>query len=559
LIEMAAITLTHLLEQISQLVAEVLALLAVLAAVAAFVIASVGHVLKGWLSRTGLLQRLWLVRLVTQPSVQIRAFDDSAMSTRVGAVLASLTQARVGGGREAGMHLYLVTGEAPTDPSLEALAAVPQAKTLAAALEALKRAIGRPRLIVRGALLPVGDGGQAALTLTIELDSKCVASGDFWPSEPPTGKLSTEDGYRVLAVTAAAWIEHHIVNQSPGAQAGEVFYSADARSWALFRAGAELQRMSFTAQADDAYEQALALDGGNVGPLVDLANLRRRAGHREGALALCDRAVGLIVEFERRRHGSVDHNPDWYRAQLVRATVFSTWPEETAHPREEREQEAYELARELASRASVICAHLDEMTRSGSFEVGALPRCAQNTVKTADGLGDLRGLLDSTLEPGALLLMAANSSALQPRLFARQTAEAFEAFRGQREELRKVIYAQLARSEDGEPDPAELVAYVTLLEIVSPRVEYNLACLHGRIATSLDGDAKLPANAGIRPKLEQQLEQELDSCLEYLRRGICRLPPLERPGLLEYAKEDADLALLLQKRGEAVRGLLTPR
>ena len=70
------------------------------------------------------MQRLRLVRLVTQPSVQIRAFDDSAMSTRLGAVLASITQARVGGGREAGMHLYLVTGEAPTDPSFEALKAI---------------------------------------------------------------------------------------------------------------------------------------------------------------------------------------------------------------------------------------------------------------------------------------------------------------------------------------------------------------------------------------------------------------------------------------------------
>ena len=187
-----------------------------------------------------------------------------------------------------------------------------------------------------GALVPVGDGGQVALTLSVQLNAKCVASTDFWPSEPPIAELSSEDAYRVLAVTAAGWIEHHVVDASPGQGAAEVFYSANARSWALFRAGAELQRMSFTAAADDAYEQALALDGGNVGPLVDLANLRRREGLREGALALCERAVGLIEQFEGRREGSVAHNPDWYRAKLVQATIYSTWRQEVNHPRRDR-------------------------------------------------------------------------------------------------------------------------------------------------------------------------------------------------------------------------------
>jgi tetratricopeptide (TPR) repeat protein len=555
-------TLTGSFEQASQLVAALLAVLAIGVAVVAMIVAMGGQALKWVVSRAKWLRGSRFGRFLLRPGVQIRAFDDSAMSTRVGGVLSSITQARVGGGREAGMHLYLVTGEAPTDASLQALQAVPQGRTLAAALEALKRAIGRPRLVVSGALLPIGSGGQAALTLSIQLDARCVASGDFWPSEPPIAALSTEDGYRVLAVTAAAWIEHHVVALSPGPQAGEVFYSGDARSWALFRAGAELQRMSCTAQADDAYEQALALDGANVGPLVDLANLRRRAGHRQGALALCQRALGLIEKFEASRDGSLEHNPDWYRAGLVHATVYSTWPKEVNHPRAEREQRAYRLARELASKAALTGSHVADALRPGGGGVGALPAKAQHTVKTLGVLSELGGLLASTLEPGALLLMAANSARLERRTFLRDTDEALDLYSGDRNKLRKRIYEQLERKGNDELNPAELVAYVKLGEIVSPRVDYNLACLHGRIATSVRADAELRTNPGERADSEYLVEQELDNCMEYLRRGICRLPPLERPGLLEYAKQDPDLALLLSERGADVAelsGLLTAR
>jgi tetratricopeptide (TPR) repeat protein len=555
-------TVTYLLEQLSQLVGELLALAAVVVVALAFLVATIGRALKWTVSRSEWLKGFWFARPLLQPSIQISAFDDSAMSTRIGAVLASITQARVGGGREAGMHLYLVTGEAPSDPSFEALRTLPQARTLAAALEALMRAIGRPRLIVSGALLPIGDGGQAALTLTIQLNAGCVASGDFWPSEPPTATLSVEDGYRVLAVTAAAWIEHHVVSQSPGTPAGEVFYSTDARSWALFRAGAELQRMSCTAQADDAYEQALALDGANVGPLVDLANLRRRDGDRQGALALCERAIDLIAQFERRRDGSVAHNPDWYRAGLVHATVYSTWPGELNHPRAERARQAYALARALAAQAAVTRSHVNPIAQFGSGAVGALPAKAQNTVKTADALGELIQLLASTLEPGALLLMAANSAKLRPETFSREAAEAFDRYRGDRDGLRARIYEQLGQPGNDELEPAELVTYVKLQEVVSPRVDYNLACLHGRIATSVHGELESQADPGERDRGAQLLEQELDNSMEYLRRGICRLPPLERPGLLEYAKQDPDLALLLDERETAVQSLselLTPR
>ena len=77
-----------------------------------------------------------------------------------------------------------------------------------------------------------------------------------------------------------------------------------------------------------------------------------------------------------------------------------------------------------------------------------------------------------------------------------------------------------------------------------------------------DADAELQEDPGERANSERLAGEELDNCMEYLRRGICRLPPLERPGLFEYAKQDPDLALLLDERDEGVTelsGLLTAR
>ena len=242
------------------------------------------------------------------------------MSDRIGTALAALTQSRFGGGREGGQHLYLVTGEQPAGDQLAQLRGLSQTQTLAAAMSMVLLSWQRPRLIVTGAVTPAGDAGKAALALSLRRYTRFVASADFWPSEPPTASMTVADSNRVLAVAAAGWIEHRVAGQTREWDAAVIYYSRDPRSWALFRAGAELHRMSALEAAADAYEQALAIDATNIGALVDLAHLRRNDGHFRGAQALAHRAVALLGP-----RPSVERDPDWYRAKMVLATVWAEW------------------------------------------------------------------------------------------------------------------------------------------------------------------------------------------------------------------------------------------
>ena len=114
------------------------------------------------------LQQWRVARWISSPSVQVDAFDDNAMNQKIGAAVASLARARVGGGRETGEHLYLVTGEKPVGNAIASLSEITQTKPIAALLKLLEPLIGRKRLRITGALLPVGDDGTAALSLSLQ-------------------------------------------------------------------------------------------------------------------------------------------------------------------------------------------------------------------------------------------------------------------------------------------------------------------------------------------------------------------------------------------------------
>lgn len=500
-------------------------------------------------------------RWLTNPLVQVQPFDDSGMGNHVGAAIATLAQARVGGGREAGLHLYLVTGEQPVGGALAALQAVPETKTIGVALALLTRAWGGQRLVVSGALLPIGTSGAAALAVSMRRNSKFVATGDFWPTEAPVANMTVADTNRVLAVAAAGWIEHHGVDQTPGPSAREVFYSGDARSWGLFRAGAELQRMSCLSDAANAYEQALALDGENVGALVDLAHLRRREEHFRGAMELVDRALELIQERNTKYGRSNENDPDWYRACIVRSTVQMTWASsEDPWKPPKLSADAYDAARMTASAAlragdelstppgwlGPQASELKTFLYEGPVAPGALvgvsrPRRARELrrARGAEALVEFQTLLATTFEPGALLLVAGtgpNASGEPP---------AVDAFvpdldaAGRREWIRmKLDNGALARVA---PDP--LVGDVTSRPVLSPRVEYNVACYYSRTAQAAAAD-------------------QLEEALNFLRRSISRTAPLERRGLYEYALRDPDLqALRDQRRADVwrLRDLVPPR
>lgn len=546
------------LEGAVRLVGQALLLVALGLLLVGLLAALLGKAMRRVLSRWTGLHRSEAMRRFIQPGICIRQpFDDSAMTLRVGGAIASLAQSRVGGGREAGLHLFLVTGEQATDSSLEALQSVPQTRTLAIALEILRRAWGRPRILVSGTLLPVGSGGHATLSLSLHRNSKNVAAGDFWPAEPPTERLTTADSYRVLAVTAAAWIEHHIVELSPGPRASAVFRSTDARSWALFRAGAELQRMSHLEAADDAYEQALALDGENVGALVDLANLRRREGSFDGAAALANRAVTVIGQAPGDVERATRLNPDWYRAQMVLATTYATW-EDTAQvpPPSDAIEKASARAQQIASMALATTTKLDHLTESSDRQNRRELAKLVKVLGGADVLMQLRRVLVTTLEPGALLLIASLSD-FDPGAVSGDITATLKAFADPTSLhcLRGDVLERLRPDCEKPAQPAPLVAYVKLLPIVSPRVEYNLACFHGRIARDLRQASRPRRLANTRARRLALANEELNTSMEYLRRSICRLPALERDGLFQYAQLDPDLRLLREMRAQELKDL----
>lgn len=557
------------------------------------------------------------------PTLQIEAFEDGAMEKRVGPSFALLSQARIGGGRETGSHLYLVTGEERTSDDIAALQGVPQTQLLAVALTLIRFAWRRPRLTVSGSLKPIDAEQTAAATVSLRLDAHLIDTSEFWLAEPPTPKLTPAASNRVLAVAVAGWIEHEAIDETPGPPAREVLLSSDSRSWALFRAGSELNRMSLLDEAADLYERALAIDHDNVGALIDLAHLRRLDRHYAGGVVLARDAIGLIVRRNDTYRRRDSEDPNWYRAKIVLATAYAEWirgpfprsapPDDaaaeslrwalqaarTAMAAKDRLEQlvAPEALRDAAGRGKIgICAYLmalfrargtraedgpeqassatessaaasstEEQRRASSASgarsrPGAIARsCARIRVR-AQAIAapvrrwrtfrrrsvELHALLETTFEPGALLLIASSPMASPITALSLELSDDVprdETPTDRRERLRagrECVTAELKRDD---PQPEVLVEYVKGLPLKSPRVVYNLACWFGREAA--------------RGKVSEDdaAEAYCDKAFELLRQSISRTPPLERRALLSHAELDSDLQCVRGERGIEIAGL----
>jgi tetratricopeptide (TPR) repeat protein len=461
------------------------------------------------------------------PALQIQPFEDGAMTEKIGSAFALAAQARVRGGREAGQHLYLVTGEQSPGAALADLQGVPQTQAFAVALSFLKLTWRRRRLIVSGSLQPASPDGAAAVALSLRRNSKFLCEAEFWPSEPPSADMTVWASNRVLAVAVAGWIEYTVVDHTPGPPAREKFLANGAVSWALFRAGSESSRISQMQDAADYYERALALDRENIGALVDLAHLRRRERYFSGAATLVSRAVYLIEKRHSKYGMRRDDDADWYRAQMVWMAVHAEWAKRCARDGESlgvevHRQKAFERALSVAREA------MDARDRLEAGLEGVEAFTEQAKLRVAER-AQLRELLETTFEPGVLLLVAGNCGIrCVPPLEVEETSfyEAQQPTLDTRKEVRARLDA--VRSLD----PAQVVEYVSKLPFKSPRVVYNLACCYciaaGENPTSSD--------------------TYLDIALEYLRESVSRIAPPERRGLLEHAKKDWDLALLCEAR-----------
>jgi tetratricopeptide (TPR) repeat protein len=518
-----------------------------------------------WLASTPLKWPwLWRRRIFQRfgPALQIQPFEDGAMTRRLGTSFALLAQARIDGGRDTGMHLYLVTGEERTGDALADVQAVPQAQALAAALSLMRFIWRRRRLTVSGALFPVDGRETAAVAVSLKRNSTLVETAEFWLTEPPTPKLSPSISNRVLAVAAAGWIEHTVIDQTPGPRARELLLSRDPRSWALFRAGSEMSRISLLDEAADLYERALAIDRDNIGALVDLAHLRRRAGHFDGADALALDAIELI-ERRNAKYGrwQNDEDPNWYRAQIVLATTYAECSKhlgaegadagdaQTAADAERKK--AFDLAATIVCSAASTTDRLEEIVGAAALrkaeEGEALSRRvrwrawarARPKGRRFEGshATELHMLLATTFEPGAFLLVAANvASPPTLHLPVRATDQSGDARHKALVGARGEALAQLEHPESLDPQP--VIDYVDAVPLKSPRVVYNLACFYSINSDRADDGGRM-----------------LKRALDLLRESLSRTPPMERRGLFERAQRDPDLEALRDAYGFQVESL----
>lgn len=551
------------------------------------------------------------------PTLQIEAFEDGAMEKHVGPSFALLSQARIGGGRETGPHLYLVTGEERTSDDIAALQGVPQTQLLAVALTLIRLAWRRPRLTVSGSLKPIDAEQTAAATVSLRLGAHLLDTSEFWLAEPPTPKLTPAASNRVLAVAVAGWIEHEAIDETPGPPAREVLLSSDSRSWALFRAGSELNRMSLLDEAADLYERALAIDHDNVGALIDLAHLRRLDRHYVGAVVLSRDAIVLIVRRNDTYRRRDSEDPNWYRATIVLATTYAEWirgPSPRSDPPDDAADEslrwalqaartamaakdrleqlvAPEALRDAAGRGKIgICVYLIALCRArgkraaeGSEQppsatesspeglrrpraggdrsrLGAVARTCARARARAQAIAapvrrwrtfrrrsvELHALLETTFEPGALLLIASSPMASPITALSRELSDDVprdETPTDRRERLREGRERVAAELKRDDPRPEVLVEYVKGLPLKSPRVVYNLACWFGREAT--------------RGKIgeDDAGDAYCDKAFELLRQSISRTPPLERRALLSHAELDSDLQSVRGKHSTEIAGL----
>lgn len=509
--------------------------------------------------------RPWRLQRWFGPALQVRSFDDSAMTDKLGTAFAGLTQARVGGGREGGMHLYLVTGEQTPDSAMAQIQTVPQTQVLAAALLVLQIAWGRTRLVATGSLLPADDSGAAAVAMCLRRNSTVIERADFWPSEAHSESMSAATSNRVLAVAAGAWIEHNVVDQTPGPRAREVLLSHDPSSWALFRAGAELSRMSHLREAADHYERALTIDPQNIGALIDLAHLRRRDGYYEGAELLARRACNMIERRNQTYRRPDLYDANWYRAHIVLATIAASWAKAIEFGDEPRDSKGPDGHRAAALKEAGLVAktairarrELEKIFPDTVFEQSALgvevPRGVRERAREAFSdtlpafesgwagrLVELHALLERTFEPAALLLIAGNCSRRHREPPQERDSERSETQLG---EIRTSAEDAIDHIDDVGPNP--LIEYVRAPPHKGPRVVYNLACYYAVAAEKADTDATLGEDAQTRAPQEAYLW----IAAEYLRQSIARSPPLERRGLLEFAERDYDLESLRELSG----------
>jgi tetratricopeptide (TPR) repeat protein len=426
-------------------------------------------------------------RWLLQPRLEVKSFDDTSLTTKMGSQTAILVRGKVTPDRTGG--ITVVTGHAALSDILKPLGDVSsEAKAAVSIVSFFFGTFPRPDFEVIGALQPKGEDGRG---VSVELTSKGqqLGSTTVWERdfEAPDDDVRS---FQALAVPTAAWIDH-LIAETQGRR--NSLLSRDPRSWMMFKTGAAWQESGNYGRAKALYQAALAIDPNNIGAMANLGAIEIGTKDYEPALTLL---TGALTELEgRSAQTAARFNPDWYRIKYNVASVHANQASEeeasSPSPAIERRLTAHEQAKELAQ---IAAEEIAKPSRKAS--------------------ADLLELLARSILPAALALYAGT---------ARPTgAEPIEGSPRNARELRD-------RLRDDKLQARAALSYVTR-DRLTWKVQYDLACAYSQLGDFDEAESLLKgAVNGAPDKIRKPIAQEMltDPSLEPLRRSADHAALLE--------------------------------
>lgn len=311
-------------------------------------------------TRVVVLRDLPPAKKIRRQTLQIGNFDDAALAEKLSAPIAGLIRGRVNWRRKDRYGPNLVSGQAGIGDSLDALEDISgEVKGALAIVKFFTAKLPRRGFVLGGEIQPAGvDGPGISLELTVQGGYDSFAT--FWANPMGLSGFTELAAYQHLAIVAAAWVDHRMVS----AMDGENLLTLDPQSWAFFSSGVEWQRQGDYKRARDLYEQALIMDGDNVGAVANLGIIERYKKHFKEAEALLLEALLPTEDIKRPPRLAARSNPDWYRIKYQLAILYANWAAATEEPPDLkllRENHATEQARSLAL---ATCQTIDDPSAS---------------------------------------------------------------------------------------------------------------------------------------------------------------------------------------------------
>jgi tetratricopeptide (TPR) repeat protein len=444
-------------------------------------------------TRTPWIRDRWPAHRIRRPVFTVEPLTDAGTDP-LGSAVAGLIRGRVTW-RTDRFGLNLVSGQAGVASAFSGIGDVSsEANAAVAVIAFLTALLPRRRFQLSGQLQPAGEEG-VGISLELSQNGGAEALTSLWAASFHLTGAPSANAYQNLAVACAAWVDIWMTKALDGAG----LLTGDPQSWAFFRSGVDAQRLGDRKRAQVLYEQALAVDGTNIGALANLGIICRRARQYEDARDYLERALEPIQGPAMAPHLEPDENPDWYRIKYQIAALYTNWAVD-GEPGANRDRRAARAAQEAKALAATTFDVLARLDKSGRAQ-GKAPRAyLQDT---------LRPFLAGTIEPSAVTLLAGSVS-LPPRP---------DGWPGERP-TRDVISASVAADRI---DPWQLIAYVEKGPHRPPETQFNLACFYTR--------------AG-----------DLTTASRRLLRSVRETQRPERQRLVDVALLDPVLRPLLEKR-----------